>query len=128
MIFCNMKYLFDKCLSVFVWWAVCNLSVCRKVNRQYKHKFSCTVHDHPRPYRWITFRRYFTESYKIFIGNATITDDFADGLPSVGIQQRGSLEMPQSLTDDFVDRLKSVSIPQRGSLEMPQSPTTLLME
>jgi hypothetical protein len=75
--------------------AVCNLSVCRKVNRQYKHNLSCTVHDHRRPYRRIIVRRHFIES---FTRNATITDDFEDGLQSIGISHRASLEMPQSPT------------------------------
>ena len=49
-IFCNMKYLFYKfmyCLStlviVFVRCTVYHLSVCRKVNRQYKDNLSCTM-------------------------------------------------------------------------------------
>jgi len=80
-------------------WTVCNLSVCRKVNRQYKHNLSCTVqspmsiptdyspstfhrelhwkfHNHRRPYRRITVHQHFTESCT---GNATITDDCTDG-------------------------------------------------
>jgi len=112
--------------------AVCNLCVYRKVNRQYKHNLSCTVHYHRRPYRrlceQITVRRHFTES---FIGNATIIDDVVDGLQSVDISQRASLEMPQSpmtvqtdsfrrhftesgrngtITDDFADGVQSVGI------------------
>jgi len=48
-IFCNKKYLFYKfvlfkhCYYCFVRWTVCNLSVCKKVNRQYKHNLSCTL-------------------------------------------------------------------------------------
>ena len=104
-IFCNTKYLFYKFVLFkhycycFVRWIVYHLSVCRKVNRQYKHQLSCTMHYHQRPYRWTHVRRYFTESWKIFTGNATITDDFADGLLSVSISQRVEkylLEMPQS--------------------------------
>jgi len=104
-IFWNTKYLFYKfvlfkhCCYCFVRWIVYHLSVCRKVNRQYKHHLSCTMHYHQRPYRWTHVRRYFTETWKIFTGNATITDDFADGLLSVSISQRVEkylLEMPQS--------------------------------
>jgi hypothetical protein len=65
------------CCYYFVRWTVNNISVCRKVNRQYKHNLSCTVHDHRRLYQRITVRRHFTES---FTRNAIITDDFVDGL------------------------------------------------
>jgi hypothetical protein len=54
--------------------AVCNLSVYMRVNRQYKHNLSCTVHDYQRLYRQ---------------------------KPSVGILQRVAkylLQIPQSLT------------------------------
>jgi hypothetical protein len=37
-----------------VQWAVCNLSVCRKVNRQYKHNLSYIVHNHRHLYQRIT--------------------------------------------------------------------------
>jgi hypothetical protein len=33
--------------------AVCNLSVCRRINKQYKHNLSCTMHNHRRLYRRI---------------------------------------------------------------------------
>ena len=99
---CNIYYvLFKQCCYCFVRCTVYHLSVCKKVNRQYKHHLSCTMHYHRRPYRRTHVRRYFTKSWKIFTGNATITDDFADGLPSVGISQRVEkilLEMPQSPT------------------------------
>jgi len=47
-IFCNMKYLFYKfiyvlfkhCCYCFVRWTIYHLSVCRKVNRQYKYNLS----------------------------------------------------------------------------------------
>jgi hypothetical protein len=103
-IFCNTKYLFYKfvlfkhCCYCFMRWTVCNLSICRKVNRQYKHNLSCTLHYHQRPYRRITVRRPFIVT---------------------------SLEMPQSspttLRMDLVCWHFTVA-----SLEMPQlSPTTL---
>jgi hypothetical protein len=79
--------------------AVCNLSVCRRINRQYKHNPSCTVHNHQRLYIRIlyvgilprvakyllhmsqsltslqtdTVHRYFTESCKIFTAHVIIT-------------------------------------------------------
>jgi hypothetical protein len=68
--------LFKHCCYCFVRWTIYHLSVRRKVNRQYKYHLSCTMHYHRHPYR----RTYFTESWKIITGNATITDDFADGL------------------------------------------------
>jgi len=67
----------------------------------YKYHLSCTLHYHRCPYRRTHVRQYFTESWKIITGNATLTDDFADGLPSVSISQRVEkylLEMPQSPT------------------------------
>ena len=83
--------------------AVCNLSVCRRVNRQYKHNLSCTVHDHRRLYR----RKHL-----------------------VGILSRVAkylLEMSQSPT--FIPRdTVSIDILQRVEkylLEMLQSPTSL---
>ena len=107
-IFCNKKYLFYKfvlfkhCYYCFVRWTVCNLSVCKKVNRQYKHNLSCTLLYHWRPYRRIKVRRPFTIAslempqsssmnlrmdyslsafHSSLTGNATIiTDDFANGL------------------------------------------------
>jgi len=80
--------------------AIYNLSVCKRVNRQYKHNLSSTVHNHRCLYRRIQFigilpkvakyllempqspmslqtdtvRRYFTESCKIFTANAILTD------------------------------------------------------
>jgi len=114
-IFCNTKYLFYKfvlfkhCCYCFVRWTVYHLSVCRKVNRQYKHHLSCTLHYHRRPYRRITVRRHFTVAllempqpspmtlrmdsipsafHSSVAGNATtITDDFVDRFQSVGISQ-----------------------------------------
>jgi len=81
-------------------WAIYNLSVCKRVNRQYKHNLSCTVHNRRCLYRRIQFIdilprvaeyllempqslmslqidtvcRYFTESCKIFTANAILTD------------------------------------------------------
>ena len=65
-IFCNTKYLFYKfvlfkhCCYCFVRWTICNLSVCRKENRQNKHNLYCTLHYHRRPSRRITVRRHFS--------------------------------------------------------------------
>ena len=42
------------CCYYFVRWTVNNISVCRKVNRQYKHNLSCIVHDHRHLYQRIT--------------------------------------------------------------------------
>jgi len=92
-IFCNTKYLFYKFIYVlfkhycyyFVQWTVYHLSVCRKVNRQYKYNLSCTMNYHRRQYRRMKVRRHFTESWKIITGNATITDELSDDPQSVGI-------------------------------------------
>ena len=86
------------------------------------------MHDHQRPYRRIIVRRHFIESCT---GNATITDDCTNGLHSIDISQRATLEMLQSpttlqtdtvcqyftknvgnatITDDFADELQSVDI------------------
>jgi hypothetical protein len=65
--------------------AVCNLSVCRRVNKQYKHNLSYTMHNHQRLYR----RK-----------------------PSIGILPRVAkhlLQMPQSPTSLQMDTV-SVSI------------------
>jgi hypothetical protein len=43
---------------------------------------------HRRQYRRTKVRRHVTESWKIIIGNVTITDVHTDGLRSVGISQR----------------------------------------
>jgi len=59
----------------------------------------CKCHNHRRLYRRTTIRWHFIESWKIFTANATITDDFTDGQPSVGISQRVEkylLQMPHS--------------------------------
>jgi len=102
-IFCNTKYLFYKfvlfkyCCYCFVRWTICNLSVCRKINRQYKHNLSCILHYHRRPYRRIIAHRHFTVA---------------------------SLEMPQAspmtLCTDYSRQHFTIA-----SLEMPQpSPMT----
>jgi hypothetical protein len=50
----NIYFINVNCYYCFVQWTVCNLSVCRKVNRQYKHNLACTEHDHQLPYWRIT--------------------------------------------------------------------------
>jgi hypothetical protein len=70
--------LFKHCCYYFVRWTVYHLSVCRKVNRQYKYNLTCTLHYHRRPYRWTKIRQYFTENWKIITGNATITNDLSN--------------------------------------------------
>jgi hypothetical protein len=114
--------LFKHCYYCFVWWTVCNLSVCKKVNRQYKHNLSCTLHYHRRPYRRIKVHRPFTVAslechnhHRWLCGRITVRRHFTVA----------SLEMPQSspttLQTDYVHRHFTVA-----SLEMPQSsPTTL---
>jgi hypothetical protein len=82
---------------------VCNLSVRRRVNRQYKHNLSCTVHDHRRLYK-----------RKLSVGI----------LPRV---EKYLLQMPHSSTSIPTDTV-SVGILQRVEkylLEMPQSPTSI---
>jgi len=114
-IFCNTKYLFYKfvlfkhCCYCFVRWTIYHLSVCKKLNRQYKHHLSCTLHYYRRPYRQIPVRRHFTMAslempqpspmtlrmhsslttfHSSVPGNAiTITDNVADGFQFVGISQ-----------------------------------------
>jgi len=75
--------------------AVCNLNVCRKVNRQYKHNLSCTVHDHRCLYRRIQSDDIAWSVSKIFTGNATINDGYN---PSAFHRelQKYLLEMPLS--------------------------------
>ena len=60
--------MFKHCCYYFVRWTVYHLSVCRKVNRQYKYNLSCTMHYHRHPYRRNKVRRHFTESWKIITG------------------------------------------------------------
>jgi hypothetical protein len=50
----NIYFISVNCCYCFVQWIVCNLSVCKKVNRQHKHNFLCTEHDHRHPYWRIT--------------------------------------------------------------------------
>jgi len=98
-----------------------------KVNRQYKHHLSCTLHYHRRPYRQIPVRRHFTVAslempqpspttlrtdsspsafHSNVPGNATtITDTFADGYQSVGVPGNTT-----TITDDFADAYQSVGI------------------
>ena len=90
-IFCTQTIYFISvnCCYCFVRWAVCSLSVCRKINRQYKHNLSCTVHSHRRLY-WQINRPSAShkELHKYWLYRRT---------QSVGISQR-AVEMPQSLT------------------------------
>jgi hypothetical protein len=59
------------------------------------------MHDHRR----ITIRRHSTET---FTGNVTITDDFVDGLQSVGISQRLSLENA-TIIDNFANEFRPLA-------------------
>jgi hypothetical protein len=110
--------LFKHCYYCFVRWTICNLSVCKKVNRQYKHNLSCTLHYHGRPYWRIKVRQPFTVAsspttlrtdyspsafHSNLTGNATIiTDDFADRLrPSAFYNSL--IGNATIITDDFAD-------------------------
>jgi len=118
-------------------WTVCNLSVCRKINRQYKHNLSCTVLGHRRLY-WQINRPSTShkELHKYWLYRLT---------QSVGISQR-VVEMPQSPTTrntdtfrrhfieswchnhrQFYRRIQSIDISQRV-VEMPQSLTWIPMD
>jgi hypothetical protein len=104
----NIYFISVNCYYCFVQWTVCNLSVCRKVNRQYKHNLACAEHDHQLPYRGLHVRWHFTESCKIFTGNATITDVHTDELHV----RRHFIESGWNvtITNDFADGLQFVSI------------------
>ena len=77
--------------------------------------FTTKCHNHRRQ----TTRRYLTESSKIFTRNATntdgFTDNYTDGIKSVGISQRVQKQLQQNatFTDGYTDALKSVGISQR---------------
>jgi hypothetical protein len=117
-IFCNTKYLFYKfvlfkhCCYCFVRRTVYHLSVCMKVNRQYKHHLSCTLHYHRR----IPVRRHFTvailspttlrtdSSLSVFHSSDFITDDFADRFsPSV-------FHSSHFIIDDCAEGFQSIGI------------------
>jgi hypothetical protein len=99
--------LFKHCCYCFMRWTVYHLSVCRKINKQYKHHLSYTLHYHRRLYWRIPVLRHFTVAsleipqpsptplwtdtsssafHSSVPGNAiTITDEFTDGYQSVNI-------------------------------------------
>jgi hypothetical protein len=89
-------------------WAVCNLSVYRKINREYKHNLSCIVHDHRRWYRRIQSVGISQRVAKIFTRNSIIIDVYTDKYsPSALQRELYLLEMqlsPTSISTDTVRR------------------------
>jgi len=110
--FGNTKYLFYKfvlfkhCCYCFVRWTICNLSVYRKVNRQYKHNLSCTLHYHRLPYRQITVRRHFIVA-SLEMPQSSLTTLWTDYSP---LAFHSSLTGNAiTITDDFANRLSSLA-------------------
>ena len=89
-------------------WAVCNLSVYRKITREYKHNLSCIVHDHRRRYRRIQSVGISQRVAKIFTRNSIIIDVYTDKYSSSALQRElHLLEMqlsPTSIPTDTVRR------------------------
>jgi hypothetical protein len=126
MIFCNTKYLFYNCSLLLLYCAeVCNLSICRRINRQYKYNLLSTVRHHQRPYRRIPL----VGILQRVIVFATITDVHTDGQsPSVFYRELQNIYCICHNHRRLYSRIPSIGSLLRVAkylLHLPQSQTSI---